>query len=86
MRRGSNDQYEKYAHVRPVSGTYEKKVSIYLRFDQASFVYGLFRTEKLQNRMVSADQAGWDLLLIFNICFPLIGVIKFKVGTTIFIT
>ena len=67
MRRGSNDQYEKYAHVRPVSGIYEKKVSTYLRFDQASFVYGLFRTDKLQNRMVSAEQAGWDLLLIFNI-------------------
>jgi len=67
MKRGSNDQYEKYNHVRPVSGIYEKKVSTYLRFDQASFVYGLFRTEKLQNRMVSADQVGWDLLLILNI-------------------
>ena len=67
MKRGSNDQHEKYNHVRPVSGIYEKKVSTYLRFDQASFVYGLFRTEKLQNRMVSADQTGWDLLLILNI-------------------
>jgi glycosyltransferase involved in cell wall biosynthesis len=67
MKRGSNDQHEKYIHVRPVSGIYEKKVSTYLRFDQASFVYGLFRTEKLQNRMVSADQTGWDLLLILNI-------------------
>jgi|LWDU01.1.fsa_nt_gi glycosyltransferase involved in cell wall biosynthesis len=67
MRRGSNDQFEKYAHVRPVSGIYEEKVSTYLRFNQASFVYGLFRTDKLQNRMVSADQVGWDLLLILNI-------------------
>ena len=67
MKRGSNDQHEKYIHVRPVSGIYEKKVSTYLRFDQASFVYGLFRTEKLQNRMVSADQTGWDLLLILDI-------------------
>ena len=67
IRRGSNDQFEKYAHVLPVSGIYEEKVSTYLRFDQASFVYGLFRTDKLQNRMVSADQAGWDLLLILNI-------------------
>ena len=67
MKRGCNDQHEKYEHVLPVSGIYEKKVSTYLRFDQASFVYGLFRTEKLQNRMVSADQVGWDLLLILNI-------------------
>jgi glycosyltransferase involved in cell wall biosynthesis len=67
MKRGSNDQHGKYIHVRPASGIYEKKVSIYLRFDQASFVYGLFRTEKLKNRMVSADQIGWDLLLILNI-------------------
>ena len=67
VKRGSNKEHEKYIHVRPVSGTYEKKVSTYLRFDQASFVYGLFRTEKLQNRMVSVNQLGWDLLLILNI-------------------
>lgn len=67
MKRGSNDEYEKYTHVRPVSGFYEKKASIYLRFDQASFVYGLFRTEKLRNRMVSVNMAGWDLILILNV-------------------
>ena len=67
MKRGSNDEYEKYTHVRPVSGSYEKKASIYLRFDQASFVYGLFRTEKLRNRMVSVNMAGWDLILILNV-------------------
>lgn len=67
MKRGSNDEYEKYTHVRPVSGSYEKKASIYLRFDQASFVYGLFRTEKLRNRMVSVNMIGWDLILILNV-------------------
>ena len=67
MKRGSNKEHEKYVHVRPVSGAYEKKASIYLRFDQASFIYGLFRTEKLQNRMVVVDKTGWDLLLILNI-------------------
>lgn len=67
MRRGSNDEYEKYTHVRPVSGVYEKKASTYLRFDQASFVYGLFRTEKIRNRMVSVNMAGWDLILILNV-------------------
>ena len=67
MKRGSNDEYEKYKHVRPASGIYEKKASTYLRFDQASFVYGLFRTEKLKNRMISVNQAGWDLILILNL-------------------
>ena len=67
VKRGSNKNFKKYIHVRPVSGIYEKKVSTYLRFNQASFVYGLFRTDKLQNRMVSVNQLGWDLLLILNI-------------------
>ena len=66
MRRGSNKDYEKYAHVRSVFGSYEKKAETYLRFNQASFVYGLFRTEKLRNRMVSVG-LGWDLILILNI-------------------
>lgn len=67
MRHGSNDEYEKYTHVRPVSGSYEKKAATYLRFNQASFVYGLFRTEKLRNRMVSINMAEWDLILILNL-------------------
>ena len=67
IKRGSNDEYEKYEHVRPVFGSYEKKASTYLRFDQASFVYGLFRTEKLKKRRISVDMAGWDLIMILNI-------------------
>ncbi len=67
IKRGNNKEYEKYEHVRPVSGDYEKKASTYLRFDQSSFVYGLFRTEKLRKRRVSADQVGWDLIMILNI-------------------
>ena len=67
MKRGSNDEYKKYEHVRPVFGDYKKKASTYLRFDQSSFVYGLFRTEKLKNRMISVNQAGWDLILILNL-------------------
>ena len=66
MKRGSNDEYKKYEHVRPVFGDYKKKASTYLRFDQSSFVYGLFRTEKLKKRMVTVNQAGWDLIFILN--------------------
>ncbi len=66
IRRGSNKDYEKYEHVRPVSGPYEKKAETYLRFSEASFVYGLFRTEKLKKRMVSMGHA-WDGILILSI-------------------
>lgn len=66
LRHGSNDEYEKYKHVLPVSGNYEKKASIYLRFNQGSFVYGIFRTEKLKKRMVPLG-IEWDLILILNI-------------------
>ncbi len=54
---------KKYTHVHPISGTYEHKAQFYLRFNQASFIYGLFRTEKLRNRMVSVNMAGGDLIL-----------------------
>ncbi len=66
IRRGSNDEYEKYVHVRPLFGDYKKKTETFLRFNQASFVYGLFRTEKLKRRMIKPGYA-WDGKLILNI-------------------
>jgi glycosyltransferase involved in cell wall biosynthesis len=66
VRRGSNDNHEKYVHVRPAFGDYEKKAETYLRFDQASFVYGLFRTEKVKNRMIRMGHA-WDGIFMLNI-------------------
>ena len=66
MRRGSNQDYEKYQHVRPAFGTYEKKAEMYLRFNQASFVYGLFRTDKLKKRMVPIRDS-WDGILLLSI-------------------
>lgn len=66
IRRGSNKEYEKYEHVRPFVGSYEKKAETFLRFNQASFVYGLFRTEKMKRRMVKMGYA-WDGIFILNI-------------------
>ncbi len=66
IRQGSNKDHQKYVHVRPAFGTYKKKAEAFLRFNQASFFYGLFRTIKLQNRSVSATR-GWDLMVILNI-------------------
>ena len=65
IRRGSNNEYEKYEHVRPFRGTYEKKAETFLRFNQASFVYGLFRTENMKKRMVNIGYA-WDGIFILN--------------------
>lgn len=58
---------EKYEHVHPAFGDYEKKAQLYLRFNQGSFVYGVFRTEKLKKRWVPGNIASWDLVLILNI-------------------
>ena len=66
IKRGSNDEYEKFEHVRPAFGNYEKKAETYLRFDQASFVYGLFRTEKLKKHMVKME-FGWDGIFMLSI-------------------
>ena len=54
-------------HVLSVSGDYEKKVSSYLRFNQGSFVYGLFRTEKICRRRLELKIIGSDLVFILNI-------------------
>jgi len=67
IRRGSNEEHEKYVHVRPAFGVYEKKAGMYLRFNQGSFTYGLFRTEKLRKRLVPVNMIAWDLVLILNV-------------------
>lgn len=58
---------EKYKHVHPAFGDYQKKTSMYLRFNQASFIYGLFRTEKLRKRWVTIKIASWDLVTLLSI-------------------
>lgn len=63
----SDINMNKYLHVHPVFGTYEKKAGIYLRFNQASFIYGVFRTEKLRKRWVDEKVIGWDGVILLNI-------------------
>lgn len=57
----------KYQHVHPVSGEYEKKAGFYLRFDQASAIYGVYRTDKLQKSMIKKLISSWDLLVILSV-------------------
>ena len=54
-------------HVMKVSGKFDHKVDKYLRFNQGSFVYGLFRTSEVKKNIISGPVAAWDLAFILNI-------------------
>ncbi len=54
-------------HVMSSKGDYNKKVDGYLRFNQGSFVYGLFRTNLVQKNIILGPLAAWDLVFILNI-------------------
>ena len=54
-------------HVRSVSGEYNQKVDSYLRFNQGSFVYGLYRTKVIQKNIILGPLMAWDLAFILNI-------------------
>ena len=66
--RGKTVNMEKYEHVHPAFGNYERKAMSYLRFNQGSFIYGVFRTEKIKKRLILPDSVeSWDLVLILNV-------------------
>lgn len=54
---------EKYRHVRPISGSYEDKVSIYLKFGSATLIYSLFRTCSLRDVEFDTIQLDFDIIL-----------------------
>ena len=54
-----------YNHVLSVSGDYKRKAALYLRFNQGSFLYGLFRKDKLLKRVIRPI-GSWDLVVILN--------------------
>ena len=54
-------------HVMKVSGKFDYKVDKYLRFNQGSFVYGLFRTSEVKKNIIPGPVAAWDLIFILNI-------------------
>ncbi len=65
--RDKNSNFKSYRHVATVSGSHFKKAQFYLRFNQASFVYAVFRTEKLRKRWNLKLITPWDLTLLLNI-------------------
>ena len=54
-------------HVMSISGKYDKKIDKYLRFNQGSFVYGLFRANAIKKNIIPGPLAAWDLAFILNI-------------------
>jgi len=65
--RDKNSNFKSYRHVATVSGSYFEKARFYLRFNQASFIYAVFRTEKLRRRWNPKLMTAWDLTLLLNI-------------------
>jgi glycosyltransferase involved in cell wall biosynthesis len=53
-------------HVMSSKGDYNKKVNEYLRFNQGSFVHGVYHTNAIQKNIIDKLPA-WDLAFILNI-------------------
>lgn len=65
--RKTYDIFEEYGHVLPTSGTFEKKIGLYLRFNRGTSIFAVYRTEKLQKSILEKPIAGWDLIIILKI-------------------
>ncbi len=64
IRKQDVDVLEK--HVMNSKGDYNKKVGEYLRFNQGSFVHGVFHTKAVQKNIID-ELPAWDLVFILNI-------------------
>ena len=64
IRKQDVDVLEK--HVMNSKGDYNKKVNEYLRFNQGSFVHGVFHTNAVQKNIID-EVSVWDLVFILNI-------------------
>jgi glycosyltransferase involved in cell wall biosynthesis len=65
--RKTYDIFEEYGHVLPTSGTFEKKIGLYLRFNRGTSIFAVYRTEKLQKSILEKPIGGWDLIIILKV-------------------
>jgi glycosyltransferase involved in cell wall biosynthesis len=56
-----------YNLVLNISGTYENRIKKSLQLNQATSVYAIFRTKKLQKSLVFREYGAYDLQIILNI-------------------
>jgi glycosyltransferase involved in cell wall biosynthesis len=64
IRKQDVDVLEK--HVMSSKGDYNKKINEYLRFNQGSFIHGVFHTNVIQKNIIPKSES-WDLLFILNV-------------------
>jgi len=63
-----NDVMNLENHVYSVTGNYEEKIQPYLRgFPHGDLIFGLYRTKKLQKRIVKHSLFNWDFAVTLNI-------------------
>jgi len=62
----SNKNLIKYQYVHPTTGSIEKRVKTYLKFFQASVIYGIYRTEILKKSCKIGNFWGNDLAIVLN--------------------
>ncbi len=56
----------KFKYVHPVSGKFEEKINFYLRFNRASGIYAVYRTDVLKKSTIKTPISSWDLIIILN--------------------
>lgn len=61
------DKKTKFNQAFPVSGSYEKKATLYLRMDRSTSLYALYRKDILKKCMITTPFAGSDLAIILNV-------------------
>ena len=66
--KSNNNTRKRYRYVKSAYGTYESKVRTYLKFFQASMIYGLYRRDKLQKSITTNKIfLAFDLSIILNV-------------------
>lgn len=65
-----NDQnldYIKWEFVRPIKGTYEKKIQNILEFNWSLNIFSVFRTEQLKKCIIKKTLVSWDFAVTLKI-------------------
>jgi len=62
-----NKNARKFQYICSTSGSFEKRVSVYLRFFQASIIYGVFRTDEMKKSFIRDHFWAIDLAIVLNL-------------------
>ena len=64
----SNRNTRTFQYVCPTFGSFEKRIGTYIRFFQASIIYGVYRTEKMKESFIHSRYFwAMDLAIILNL-------------------